>query len=246
MKALDGLELIDLVEVTKPTFTSATEIVSLLRKLGPRLYSISSSPKAHPNEVHLTVAKVDYECDGRLRKGVCSTYLAERVKGGDSVSVFLQTAKHFKIPSDPNAPVIMIGPGTGIAPFRAFLEERAATWAPGKNWLFFGNPHKATDWLYRDELEGLRERGFLHELSLAWSRDQETKVYVQDRMREDGDKLWSWLEAGAYVYVCGDAKRMAKDVDAALHDVISAHSDIPASDYVSGLKAAKRYQRDVY
>ena len=242
----DYHELIDLAMATKPSFKDGKTFVALLRKLGPRLYSISSSPVAHPNEVHLTVAKVNYDFDGRPRKGVCSTYLADRVNGDGTVPIFLQTAKHFKLPTEHSAPVIMVGPGTGIAPFRAFLEERAASKAPGKNWLFFGNPHEATDWFYREEFEFMRERGILNELSTAWSRDQDTKVYVQDRMREAGAKLWQWLEEGAHVYVCGDAKRMAKDVDRALHDLVETHGKVDAAAYVAEMKKAKRYQRDVY
>lgn len=239
-------EVIDLAKASKASFESGNAFVSLLRKLGPRLYSISSSPKAHPDEVHLTVAKVQYEFDGRPRKGVCSTYLADRVNGDGTVPVFLQTAKHFKLPTDLTLPVIMVGPGTGIAPFRAFLEEREATKAPGKNWLFFGNPHEATDWFYRDEFDRMSESGVLSKLSTAWSRDQETKIYVQDRIREAGAELWQWLNEGAHLYVCGDAKRMAKDVDAALHDVIQEHGKIDAAAYVTGMKKDKRYQRDVY
>lgn len=239
-------EVIDLAKAAPAKFDKASAFVSLLRKLGPRLYSISSSPKAHPDEVHLTVAKVQYEFEGRSRKGVCSTYLADRVNGDGTVPVFLQTAKHFKLPTDLSLPVIMVGPGTGIAPFRAFLEERAATKAPGKNWLFFGNPHEATDWFYREEFDSLAESGVLSKLSTAWSRDQERKVYVQDRMREAGQELWQWLKEGAHLYVCGDAKRMAKDVDAALHAVIEEHGGIDAADYVVGMKKDKRYQRDVY
>lgn len=242
-------ELIDLVLQAPAKFDDGESLVKLLRKLNPRLYSISSSPKAHPNQVHLTVAKVTYEFGGRPRQGVCSTYLADRVNGDGTVPVFLQTAKHFKLPQDLNTPVIMVGPGTGIAPFRAFLEERKATEASGKNWLFFGNPHETTDWLYRDELLSMRDEGILHRLSTAWSRDQASKVYVQDRMRESGAEMWDWLEDGAHLYVCGDAKRMAKDVDQALHALIAEHggrSEEEAADYVNTLKKAKRYQRDVY
>ncbi len=242
-------EVIDLLKAAPVTFESPEAFVSLLRKLGPRLYSISSSPKAHPDEVHLTVAKVTYDFDDRPRKGVCSTYLSDRVNGDGTVRVFLQTAKHFKLPEDPNIPVIMIGPGTGIAPFRAFLEERSVTKAPGKNWLFFGNPHESTDWLYREEVQEWEREGILSQLSTAWSRDQATKVYVQDRMREAGEEFWKWLEEGAAIYVCGDAKRMAKDVDAALRDIIESHGKVSAEEaevYVSKLKKDKRYQRDVY
>ncbi|MEO0448263.1 MAG: sulfite reductase subunit alpha, partial [Verrucomicrobiota bacterium] len=242
-------EVIDLFLDGPVDFSSSSVFVKTLRKLGPRLYSISSSPKAHPDEVHLTVARVSYETHGRPRKGVCSTFLSDRVVDGGEVPVFLQAVKHFKLPTDPEKPVIMVGPGTGIAPFRAFLEERKATNAPGKNWLFFGNPHEETDFLYREELEGFRDDGWLAHLDVAWSRDQDIKVYVQDRMREQAEELWTWLEAGAYFYVCGDAKRMAKDVDAALHEVIQTQggrSNEEASAYVDGLKKEKRYQRDVY
>lgn len=242
-------ELIDLVTKAPAVFGTAKLFVRHLRKLGPRLYSIASSPKAHTDEVHLTVAKVIYDLDGRNRKGVCSSYLAERVNGDGTVPVFLQPAKHFKLPRDPSTPVIMIGPGTGIAPFRAFLEEREAAKACGKNWLFFGNPHQATDWFYREEFEKMLERGVLHYLTTAWSRDQDQKVYVQDRMRESGSEFWKWLEEGAHIYVCGDAKRMAKDVDAVLHDIIALHgqySPEAAAEYVAQMKKEKRYQRDVY
>ena len=242
----DPHEVIDLAQACPATFADGEAFVKILRKLGPRLYSISSSPKAHPNEVHLTVAKVTYEIGGRPRKGVCSTYLSDRVNGDGTVRVFLQHVKHFKLPADLSTPVIMIGPGTGIAPFRAFLEERAATKAPGKNWLFFGNPHQATDWFYREELEAMQETKVLSRFSTAWSRDQDAKVYVQHRLREEGAELWQWLKNGAHVYVCGDAKRMAKDVEAALHAVIDEHGKVDATTYVAEMKKAKRYQRDVY
>ncbi|MCL4104611.1 UNVERIFIED_CONTAM: hypothetical protein GTU68_004565 [Idotea baltica] len=246
---LIGKEVIDVAIDFPATFPSPTDFIALLRKLGARLYSISSSPNAHPDEVHLTVATVTYEAHGRSRKGVCSTYLADRVNGDGTVGVFLQTAKHFKLPEDLSKPVIMVGPGTGIAPFRAFLEERAATKADGENWLFFGNPYEATDWLYQEDFEKMQSEGALTKLSTAWSRDQETKVYVQDRIREEGAELWEWLEKGAHFYVCGDAKRMAKDVDQALHQSISEHGKMTtdeAAAYVSTMKKSKRYQRDVY
>ena len=244
-----GRNLIDLVTEYPASFSSASEFVALLRKLGPRLYSISSSPKAHPDEVHLSVAKVTYETHGRSREGVCSTYLADRVNGDGTVPVFFQPAPHFKLPNDLSTDIIMCGPGTGIAPFRAFLEEREATDSSGRNWLFFGNPHEQTDFLYRDQLLSMRDRGVLQQLDLAWSRDGETKVYVQDKMREQGKSLWEWLEGGAHFYVCGDAKRMAKDVDTALHEIAAVHGGLGeegATAFLKQLQKEKRYQRDVY
>ena len=244
-----GREIIDLLQDYPHKFATAQEFVSLLKNIQPRLYSISSSPKAHPGEVHLTVGAVRYESHGRARKGLCSTYLADRVEGDARVRVYSAPNKVFKLPEDLSLPVIMVGPGTGIAPFRAFLEERQATKASGKNWLFFGDQHAATDFLYEEQLTALQEAGYLHRLDLAFSRDQKEKIYVQDRMREAGEELWKWLEAGAYFYVCGDASRMAKDVDQALHDVIAAagkKSPDDAAAYVKQLKKDKRYVRDVY
>ncbi|MEM9015739.1 MAG: sulfite reductase subunit alpha [Verrucomicrobiota bacterium] len=244
-----GRNLIDLVTEFPASLSSASEFVALLRKLGPRLYSISSSPKAHPNEVHLSVAKVTYHTHGRDREGVCSTYLSDRVNGDGTVPVFFQPAPHFKLPTDLSTDVIMCGPGTGIAPFRAFLEEREANEAAGRNWLFFGNPHESTDFLYRDQLLAMQERGTLQQLDLAWSRDGKAKVYVQDKMRDQGEELWKWLDGGAHFYVCGDAKRMAKDVDAALHEVAAVHGGLGedgAADFIKQLTKEKRYQRDVY
>jgi len=191
--------------------------VKCLRKLQPRLYSIASSQKAHPSEVHLTVAAVRYESHGRKREGVCSTFLADRA---ETVPVFVHTAKHFRVPEDPSTHVIMVGPGTGIAPFMAFLQERKVSGATGKNWLFFGDQKASTDFLYREELEAWRNEGVLHTLSTAFSRDQAEKIYVQHRMLEAAEELFGWLEQGAYFYICGDASRMAKDVDAALHQVV--------------------------
>ncbi len=244
-----GRELIDLVVEHPAKFNDAKEFVALLRKLGPRLYSISSSPKAHPDEVHLTVAKVTYHSHGRDREGVCSTYLAERVNGDGTVPVFFQPAAHFKLPTDLSTDVIMCGPGTGIAPFRAFLEEREATKSSGRNWLLFGNPHESTDYLYREQLEEMRSKGILQKLDLAWSRDSDVKVYVQDKMREHGEEMWQWIEGGAHFYVCGDAKRMAKDVDQALHHIAAVHGGLGedgAEEFIKQLKKDKRYQRDVY
>jgi sulfite reductase (NADPH) flavoprotein alpha-component len=245
---LYGREIIDLATDYPSVSFSPDELVSLLGKLQPRLYSISSSPKAHPGEVHLTVATVRYDAHGRQRKGVCSTFLAERCNG-DGARVFVHPAKGFKPPADLSAKMIMVGPGTGIAPFRAFLEERRETGATGGNWLFFGNPHRSTDFLYKGELTQMIEDGHLHRFDAAWSRDGDEKVYVQDRMRENGEELWRWLEDGAHFYVCGDAKRMAKDVDAVLHEVVATHGgkgEGGAAEFVSQMKKDRRYQRDVY
>jgi sulfite reductase (NADPH) flavoprotein alpha-component len=220
-----------------------------LRKLQPRLYSIASSPKAHPEEVHLCVGAVRYEQDGIKHKGVASTYLADRLSISDTAGVFFHEAKHFRLPTDLTKPVIMIGPGTGIAPFRAFLEEREATQSSGKNWLFFGDQKRSHDFLYHEQITGWIKTGLLTRLDTAFSRDQAEKVYVQNRMLSAGDELWQWLEEGAHFYVCGDAKRMAKDVDAALHQIIQTagnKSEQEAVDYVNAMKKNKRYQRDVY
>ena len=247
-KWLHGRDVLDLVKLW-PTPPTASEFVRLLRKLAPRLYSISSSPKAHPGEVHLTVAAVRYESFGRGRKGVASTFLADRAGVAGGVRVFVQPAHGFKPPANGDTPMIMVGPGTGIAPFRAFLEERAATGAAGKNWLFFGDQTRAADFLYEEQLTAWQQSGFLTRLDLAFSRDQEKKIYVQDRMLENAAEFWSWIEAGAHIYVCGDASRMAKDVDAALHKIIETaggRSAEEAKAYVAKLKSDKRYQRDVY
>ena len=245
---LYGRHVIDaLLEYPEAKFT-AEEFVKVLRKLQPRLYSIASSPKAHPTAVHLTVAAVRYESNGRKREGVCSTFLADRADAAP-VPVFVHSAKHFRVPEDPSTPVIMVGPGTGIAPFRAFLQERKAAGGSGKNWLFFGDQKADTDFLYREELEAYQQEGVLHELAVAFSRDQAEKIYVQHRMLEKAEELYSWLEAGAYFYVCGDASRMAKDVDTALHQVVEkagGKSPEEAAAYVDELKKSKRYRKDVY
>jgi len=228
---------------------SIPEFVALLRPLQHRAYSISSSQKAHPNQVHLTIASVRYHSAGRARNGVCSTYLAERVKRGEKPAIFISPNKAFRVPSNNDAPLIMIGPGTGIAPFRAFLEEREALNAKGKNWLFFGDQHQEHDYIYQDELNTWQESGLLTRLDLAFSRDQAEKIYVQTRMLEQGAELFAWLEEGAYFYVCGDASRMAKDVDKALYQVITQFGGMSAeraADYVDQLKKEKRYLRDVY
>ncbi len=223
--------------------------VESLDPLQPRLYSISSSPKANPGRVALTVDTVRYRIADRDRHGVCSTYLADRIQPGAMVRVYAQKAHNFGLPADPNVPIVMVGPGTGVAPFRAFLQERQATKAPGRNWLFFGHQRSAHDFFYEDEFKAMKDAGFLTRLSLAWSRDGDQKFYVQDRMREVGRDLWSWLADGAHIYVCGDAKRMAKDVELALVDIVAQHgarSGEEAVVFVSELKKSGRYQQDVY
>ena len=248
-KYLYGREVIDpLLEHPTVHFTPE-EFVKLLRKLQPRLYSIASSPRVHPEEIHLTVATVQYESLGRKRSGVCSTFLAERVTEEIPVSVFIHSAKHFRLPEDHSRSIIMVGPGTGIAPFRAFLYDRKATGATGKHWLFFGDQHSETDFLYREELETFHKEGTLHRLETAFSRDQAEKVYVQHRMLEQAKELYNWLEEGAYFYVCGDASRMAKDVEAALHHVVATeggHTAEAAAAYIDAMKKEKRYRKDVY
>jgi sulfite reductase (NADPH) flavoprotein alpha-component len=231
-----------------PTALGADELVGMLKRMQPRLYSIASSPAAHAGEVHLTVSALRYSNGERERKGVASTFLADRADAA-AVPVFVQPSAHFRLPARGDAPVVMIGPGTGVAPFRAFLHERRARGASGRNWLFFGERHEATDFYYRDELTAMRDDGFLTRLDLAFSRDGRDKVYVQDRMREQGAELWAWLEAGAHVYVCGDAARMAKDVDAALREIAAVHgglADEAAHAYVDALARTRRYARDVY
>jgi sulfite reductase (NADPH) flavoprotein alpha-component len=223
--------------------------IEALDPLQPRLYSISSSPKVDPACVSLTVDAVRYAVGKRDRLGVASTYLASRVKPGNRLPVYVQKAHGFVLPADPCVPIIMIGPGTGVAPFRAFLQERAAIKAQGRNWLFFGHQHSAYDFFYEDELTAMKNAKLLTRLTLAWSRDSNQKIYVQDRMREVGRDLWTWLADGAHVYVCGDAKRMAKDVERALVDVVAqfgARSTDEAINFVAGLKKSGRYQTDVY
>lgn len=245
---IDGREVVDILEEFPSVRFTADGFVKVLRKLQPRLYSIASSPKAHPESVHLTVAVVRYDLHGRKRQGVCSTYLADRV-GDGALPVFVHSAKHFRQPEDPAVPVIMVGPGTGIAPFRAFLQEREVTGASGPSWLFFGDRNRATDFLYEEEIQGWLSRGVLHRLDTAFSRDQEQKVYVQHRMSENAAELWRWLQNGAYFYVCGDASRMAKDVDDALHRIAAEQGGMSpeaAAVWVDDLKKAKRYRKDVY
>ena len=223
--------------------------IEALDPLQPRLYSISSSPKVHKGRVSLTVDTVRYDIAKRKRLGVASTFLAGRVEPGDKLRVYVQKAHAFGLPADPNLPIIMIGPGTGVAPFRAFLHERMATKAPGRNWLFFGHQKRDFDFFYEDEFSGMKNAGVLTRLSLAWSRDNDEKFYVQDRMLQVGRELWSWIADGAHVYVCGDAQRMAKDVERALIDIVAAHgarSTNEAVAFVAELKKAGRYQMDVY
>ncbi|RYD33450.1 MAG: hypothetical protein EOP86_13375 [Verrucomicrobiaceae bacterium] len=249
---LESLDLRPFLSSLPGQGLSAEALTAPLRKLQPRLYSISSSPKAHPGEVHLTVGVVRYELNGRPRKGVCSTFLSEfeqRAGAEPRVPVFVHRSPHFRLPADPSAPVIMVGPGTGIAPFRAFLEERQAAAAPGKNWLFFGDQRRGTDFLYEDQLTDLSGGGYLHRMELAFSRDQEERIYVQHRMLQQAEELWRWFGEGAHFYVCGDASRMAKDVDATLHQIAQVAGGCgpeAAAEWVAALKKEKRYLRDVY
>lgn len=241
-------DLLDLLQAASQR-PSPAALAAALGALQPRLYSIASSSKTHPGEVHLTVGVVRTEKRGRLRQGVASTFLAERLKRGRTLSAFVKKAHAFSLPADPSRSIVMVGPGTGIAPFRAFLQERQAVGAKGKNWLFFGAPHRDTDFLYRDEIEAYTKDGHLARLDLAFSRDQAAKIYVQDRMRERARELWSWLEDGAHFFVCGDAKRMAKDVDEALRAIVAAEGRMTpdaARAHVARLAADGRYQRDVY
>jgi sulfite reductase (NADPH) flavoprotein alpha-component len=244
--SLDVLAAIEKFSGVRP---DPEAFIEALDPLQPRLYSISSSPKLDPGRVGLTVDAVRYDIGNRRRVGVASTYLAERVQPGVIVKVYVQKAHAFALPADPGVPIIMIGPGTGVAPFRAFLHERMAAKASGRNWLFFGHQRSAYDFFYEDEFAGMKAKGVLTRLSLAWSRDGEQKFYVQDRMREVGRDLWTWLADGAHVYVCGDAKRMAKDVELALVDIVAQHgarSAEEAAAFVGELKKKGRYQQDVY
>jgi sulfite reductase (NADPH) flavoprotein alpha-component len=244
-KWLYGRDVIDIVRCL-PAPLAAQELILLLRKLSPRLYSISSSPKVHPGEVQLTVGTVRYEAHGRKRKGVCSTYLADHCQ---TARMFVQPSHGFKPPTNPASAMIMVGPGTGVAPFRAFLEEREAIGSKGKNWLFFGDQTRNADYLYEEQITNWQRSGHLTHLHLAFSRDQSAKLYVQHRMVENAKDLWAWMEEGAHFYVCGDASRMARDVDDALHKVVEiggGKSPDDAKAYVARLKSEKRYQRDVY
>ena len=246
---LDDREFVDLLAEFPSAKLTPQEFVDHQRRLMPRLYSIASSSRVHPQEIHLTVAVVRYQTNGRARAGVCSTFLADRALVGSTPTPVFVSHSHFGPPEDGAKDCIMIGPGTGIAPFRAFLQDRVATGATGRNWLFFGDQKRATDFLYEDEWQNYLAQGQLARLDTAFSRDQSAKIYVQDRMRENATALWQWLQGGASFFVCGDAKRMAKDVDLALHEIIAAQGNLTpaaAADYVKQLKKDKRYQRDVY
>ena len=242
----EGMDLLDVI--TEISELDAQSFVDCLPKLQPRLYSIASSPSENPEAVHLTVGAVRYELNHRKRGGVCSTYLADRIQPGDTLPIFLHTST-FRLPEDSDQSVIMVGPGTGIAPFRGFLQERQFQGGKGKNWLFFGDQKASADFLYFEELKSFQSNGVLHHLDTAFSRDQSQKIYVQDRMLERSKELWAWIEKGAYFYVCGDAKRMAKDVDKMLLKVISESSGMreeEAVSYITTMKNEKRYLRDVY
>jgi sulfite reductase (NADPH) flavoprotein alpha-component len=244
-----GLEVIDFLLAHHTVSWGVEEFVKTLRKLQPRLYSIASSLKANPESVHLTVATVRYVSHGRQRKGVASTFLAERWEGTSTGGVFIHTAKHFRLPENLDTPIIMVGPGTGVAPFRAYVQERKVTGAKGKNWLFFGEQTRSKDFLYEEELTALQADGILNKLDVAFSRDQAQKIYVQDKMRDNAAELWAWLQDGAHFYVCGDGARMAKDVDTTLHLIAQSEggkSPEEAAAYVESLKKEKRYKKDVY
>src|SRR2546430_6926664 len=249
MTYLWGMEVIDFLTEHPSAHFKPEEFVGLLTKLQPRLYSVASSLKAYPEQVHFIVDVVSYESHGRLRKGVCSSFLAERADDVP-VPVFPSIAKHFHLPEDSDIPIIMMGPGTGVAPFRAYLQERGATGAKGKNWLFFGSQHQRCDFAYGDEFKAFMKEGILTGLDCAWSRDQTQKIYVQHRMTENAAEIWKWIDADrAHFFVCGDARRMAKDVDATLRKIVQEHggkSVEQANEYVEKLKSDKRYKRDVY
>ncbi|MBA2943152.1 sulfite reductase subunit alpha [Paenibacillus sp. CGMCC 1.16610] len=249
-KWLWGRQLVDVLQAYPMSKAiSAEELLQVLNPLQPRLYSISSSPKAKADEVHITVSTVRYEIEGKPRTGVCSGFLADRLQGEGEVGLFIQKTAHFRPPANPDAGMIMIGPGTGIGPFRGFLQERKATGAKGKNWLIFGEQRAACDFYFKEELEAMLQEGKLHRLDTAFSRDQEEKIYVQHRMLEHGAELWAWLKAGAHFYICGDASSMAKEVDATLKQIIQQHSGMSASEtesYVKEMSRTKRYAKDVY
>ncbi|HBM3163215.1 NADPH-dependent assimilatory sulfite reductase flavoprotein subunit [Klebsiella michiganensis] len=240
--------IVDMVRFS-PAQLDAQVLVDLLRPLTPRLYSIASSQAEVESEVHVTVGVVRYDIEGRARAGGASSFLADRVEEDGEVRIFIEHNDNFRLPANPQTPVIMIGPGTGIAPFRAFMQQRAAEGAEGKNWLFFGNPHFTEDFLYQVEWQSYVKEGVLSRIDLAWSRDQQQKVYVQDKLREQGAELWRWINDGAHIYVCGDANRMAKDVEQTLLEVIAEYGamDAEAADeFLSELRVERRYQRDVY
>ena len=244
-----GKDILDLLNLNTKLIIDADTFVGLLKPLQHRAYSISSSQKAHPDSVHLTISSVRWSGDGRKHNGVCSTHLADRCPDGEKVGVFVVPNKSFRIPKDDSAPMIMVGPGTGVAPFRAFLEERQALGAAGKKWLFFGDQRISCDFIYESELSDMSKSGLLTRMDLAFSRDQDKKIYVQTRMIENGKAVYEWLDSGGCFYVCGDATRMAKDVDFALHKIVEKHAGLSkdsAVEYVKNLKREKRYLRDIY
>ncbi|CCJ83003.1 Sulfite reductase [NADPH] flavoprotein alpha-component [Cronobacter dublinensis 1210] len=240
--------IVDMVRFA-PAQLEAGQLIGLLRPLTPRLYSIASSQAEVENEVHITVGVVRFEIEAAPARAGRSSYLADRLEEEGEVRVFIEHNDNFRLPAAPETPVIMIGPGTGIAPFRAFMQQREADGATGKNWLFFGNPHFTEDFLYQVEWQRYVKEGLLNRIDLAWSRDQDHKIYVQDKIREQGAELWRWIQEGAHIYVCGDANRMAKDVEQALLEVIAAYGEMDAEaadEYLSELRVERRYQRDVY
>ncbi|CAI1823768.1 Sulfite reductase [NADPH] flavoprotein alpha-component [Serratia quinivorans] len=240
--------IVDMVRQA-PADLNAEQLIGLLRPLTPRLYSIASSQAENENEVHVTVGVVRYDIDGRARSGGASSFLADRLEEDGDVRVFIEHNDNFRLPANPETPVIMIGPGTGIAPFRAFMQQRDADGAAGKNWLFFGNPHFTEDFLYQVEWQRYVKDGLLTRIDLAWSRDQQHKVYVQDKLREQGAEVWRWIQEGAHIYVCGDANRMAKDVENTLLELVAEHGGMDtelADEFLSELRLERRYQRDVY
>jgi sulfite reductase (NADPH) flavoprotein alpha-component len=244
-----GLEVIDFLEDHPSVRFTPEELVATLRKLQPRLYSIASSLKAFPEQVHFLIASVRYESHGRRRTGVASIYLADRMMDSETVPMFVHVAKGFRLPEDPSVPIIMVGPGTGLAPFRAYLQERAAIGAPGENWLIFGEQRSKCDFFYEEEFLAFQKQGILTRFDTAFSRDQDHKVYVQHRLLERSKEVYAWLEKGAHFFVCGDAAHMAKDVDVALHRIIETEggkTPDQAAEYVEALKKEKRYKRDVY
>jgi len=244
-----GMEVIDFLNEHPSAKFSPEEFVGLLTKLQPRLYSVASSLRVYPEQVHLIVDVVRYESHGRVRKGVASSFLAERADNVP-VPVYPSSAKHFHMPKNPDTPIIMIGPGTGIAPFRAFLQDRQAVGAKGKNWLYFGAQREKCDYAYKEDFDRFKRDGILTRFDCAWSRDQAHKIYVQHKLLENAAEIWKWLDSeGAQFFVCGDARRMAKDVDAALRKIVQAQGGKSVDDanaYVEKLKSDKRYKRDVY
>ncbi|MFP7296622.1 assimilatory sulfite reductase (NADPH) flavoprotein subunit [Neobacillus niacini] len=246
---LEGHDLLDVVREFGPVTSTPQEFISILRKMPARLYSIASSFNANPDEVHLTIGAVRYNANGRDRKGVCSIFTAERLQPGDSVPIYIQQNENFKLPQDPETPIIMVGPGTGVAPFRSFMQEREETGAEGKSWMFFGDQHFVTDFLYQTEWQKWLKDGVLTRMDVAFSRDTAEKVYVQHRMLEQSKELFQWLESGAYVYICGDEKNMAHDVHQTFIEIIEKEGSLSreeAEAYLANMQQQKRYQRDVY